>query len=531
MDSLNQVLQNRGRKQLYTDVPEVTVDNIVDILSKVTPYFQKNATDCQYLINFESGIQPLKRKKPKSYRPDIDFEIVDNVANEVVSFNLGFKWGYPMSLVQRGNQNDTEAISLLNEMYYQQGIHAKTQQLGRFTEVTGIGYTYVDINDDYEDGESLFTVNVLDPRTTFIVRSSYYVDRRPMLAVTFREDEIGNIHYTCFSKERRFEIINGYKIVNSIKSSERVEWKEDKYNGSKNPLGMIPIVEWFLSYDRQGCFERQIESMNNLNLLISDLANDVDQNTQSVWHTNDVDFPTDEVTDSDGNVSEVERKPQSGDWVQTYTSPDGKTPFIKPLTLDYDYEGILTNYMTQRALILQKCHVPQRNDNSGGSTGVAMDAASGWADAEAVAQAQQNILETCKLEEIRLVLKAIAINPKTPSNCPLLGLKTINIKPMIQRNKNYELAIKSTALATLINVGVYGKNAFETVNMFPDVNQVWDNSKELVEKHQNKIFGEEKEEKTEEVTYTSDNPIHQIENSPNIDGMSKETNDEPSGNG
>lgn len=40
-----------------------------------------------------------------------------------------------------------------------------------------------------------------------------------------------------------------------------------------------------------GCFEQQISEMDNLNLLISDFTNDVEQNTQAVWHTNDVDFP------------------------------------------------------------------------------------------------------------------------------------------------------------------------------------------------------------------------------------------------
>lgn len=58
-----------------------------------------------------------------------------------------------------------------------------------------------------------------------------------------------------------------------------------------------------------GCFERQISEMDNLNLLISDFTNDVEQNTQAVWHTNDVDFPVEQETtvDKDGTPHITEK--------------------------------------------------------------------------------------------------------------------------------------------------------------------------------------------------------------------------------
>lgn len=92
----------------------------------------------------------------------------------------------------------------------------------------------------------------------------------------------------------------------------------------KNPLGVVPIVEYFRSYDRMGVWERQISEMDNLNLMISDFSNDVDQNTQAIWHTNDVDFPVVEEKNEDGTVTESVRKPKSGEWMQTYTASDGK---------------------------------------------------------------------------------------------------------------------------------------------------------------------------------------------------------------
>lgn len=531
MNSLQTMLQNHlGRKELYTSEKAVTHENVLKVLQEVYPYFTQNAADCQYLIKFESGIQPLQRKEPKSYRSDIDFEVIDNVAAEVTAFNLGFKWGFPITLVQRGekpegNEEEIKAINLLNESYFAESIDAKSQELGRYAEVTGIGYTVVDINTEYEDGDSLFTVNVLDPRTTFVVRSTRYLDHRVVLAVTFREDRLGNLHFTCFTKERRFEILNGYEFypgTENKKGSERTIWREEERSGERNPLGMIPIVEWFLSYDRQGCFERQISALNNLNLLLSDLANDVDQNTQAIWHTNDVEFPQEIVTDADGNTTTHTVKPDGGEWLQTFSSQDGKTPFIKPLTLDYDYDGILSNYTMQRTLILQKCNVPQRNDNSGGSTGVAMDSATGWTAADTAANAQQRIMEACKMQEVKLALAAIRKNPNTPVDSPLLNLRAMDVKPFVQRNKNYELSVKTTALATMISSGVYGKHAIDTVNLFVDSNQVWTDSQELIEKHQEKLFGAEEIVEERNIVHQSDDPINQLNNSPFIDGQTEE---------
>ena len=94
---------------------------------------------------------------------------------------------------------------------------------------------------------------------------------------------------------------------------------------------MIPIIEWIRSYDNMGCFERQIPEMDALNLMVSDLANDVDQNTQAIWHGNDIDFPKVVVTDEEGNQVEVDKYPKTNEWIITETTQDGKTPFVKPI--------------------------------------------------------------------------------------------------------------------------------------------------------------------------------------------------------
>jgi SPP1 family phage portal protein len=518
-----------GRYELYTDEPVITYENIIPILQQVFPLHQMNANRINYLLEYEAGKQPLMRKK--TYRKDIDCKVCDNVAHEISKFHIGYKWSVPITIVQRGekdsgNSKEVEAITLLNEQYELQEIRKKTQRLARFVEICGIGYTFVDINSDYEDGDSYFNIEALDPRTTFVVKSSYYYDKRVMIGVTFRMDNKGNTYFTCFTKNSRFEILNLAKIQKN--KEVKKEWMHDDYaeSGAKNPLGINPIVEWTRNDDRMGCFERQISDLDNLNLLVSDFTNDIDQNTQAIWHCNDVDFPTEIKKDADGNNVEDVKKPKTNDWMQTFTTQDGKTPFVKPLAIDYDYSGMLQNIITRRAIILQNADVPSRGGSQGGNTGIALNISSGWESTEAIAAAQQNIMESCKMEEIKVVLKAIKNSSFVPSDSPLLDLMYKDCQPNIKRNKTYELATKTNSWATLVSHGMNGYHALKTVNLVDDVNQVWADSKEGVEKYQMSVYGNKADEidngqKPNSDRIQTDNS-DQISQSPILDGMKTE---------
>ena len=309
--------------------------------------------------------------------------------------------------------------------------------------------------------------------------------------------------------------IKNWIIINGNGEEEEM-WVHDLRSGEENPLHIQPITEYFRSYDRMGCFERQIDEMNNLNLLISDFSNDVDQNTQVVWWTNDCEFDTVQITNEDGSVTEEIKHPKSNEWMSTYTTRDGKIPKVQPLTVNYDYAGILKNIITQRALILQKCNVPQRNDDSGGSTGVAMSDATGWSAAETAACKEEMVISKSLRKELKVICAAIR-ESKCPQDSPLRELNASDLEPSIKRQKSYELSVKTTAIATLLGQGFSLEDTLDAVSLFPDSAQVIERSKEGVEKKQN--LSEEKEK----VVPQSDDPLYQIGNSPMIDGQSKET--------
>ena len=199
----------KGRNILLTSYKEINDENVINVVRDAMVLYRQNVDDCEYLLNYASGEQPLIRKQAKKVMTWIDCEAVDNVALEISDFWRGFGWGNPITLVQRGDIKDgemkAEAISELNYCYSATGNSRDLQEMANFIVKCGHCFTIVDINTAYEEGESYFTRDVVDPRWAFLVRSTAFTDRRAILGVTL--NVVNNDYYfTAYSKDRRYDI-------------------------------------------------------------------------------------------------------------------------------------------------------------------------------------------------------------------------------------------------------------------------------------------------------------------------------------
>ena len=455
----------------------------------------------------------------------IDCESIDNVALEISDFWRGFGWGNPITLVQRGDNKEiaskADGIAELNYCYSATGSSRDLQEMANFIVKCGHCFTIVDINTGYEEGESFFTRDVVDPRWAFLVRSTAFSDRRAILGVTLTV--VNNDYYfTAYSKDRRYDIKasrNKDIPTSTVKEesdyySKYFTWSQMEVFGEKNALGIIPITEWYWEPERTGVFENQINALDNLNLIASDISNGIEQNIQSIWWTNNVEFEKQIITDEEGNEIEVVKKPSNGDWVHTKTAREGVNPSIQPLVMDYHIKDMLDSFIHMRSLILQKCHVPQRSDTSGGSSGVAMDAASGWADAESVASSREEVVKGCQIDEVRVALKAIKESPAIDVNNPMLKLYPNDVQPAIRRPKNFDLATKANSITTLLSHGFALEDCISNVPLFADATQVVQRSGAGVKKYQETIF----------------NKTNNAEKAPNADRTMQDLSDQKSPN-
>lgn len=490
----------KGRKVLFTPYKEINAENVIKVVEDAMQGYRENADDCEFLLNYASGDQPLKRTSEKKVMDWIDCQVVDNVALEVSDFWRGFGWGNPITLVLRGDTDNAEqkadGIAKLNYCYAATGNARDLQTMANFIVKCGHCFSFVDMNTEYEEGDSYFTRDVIDPRWAFVVHSTAYTDKRVILGVTLTL--VDNDYYiTAYTKDRRYDILAAKRseIAKSVGTEEN--FLKMNYNfvsmehfDEKNALGIIPIIEWYWEPERIGVFENQINELDNINLMLSDISNGFEQNIQSLWWTNNVEFEKEVIKDDEGNETEIVKKPKNGEWVHTKTAREGSNPTIQPLVMDYHIKEMSQTYYEQRSLVLQKCHVPQRAETSGGSSGVAMDSASGWADAESIASSREEIVKGCQSDEIKVVLKAINESPVIDRDNPLLILHANDVQPAIRRPKNTDLATKTNAITTLLGHGFAIEDCISTVPLFADATQVIQRSGEGVRKYQETIFNQ-----------------------------------------
>lgn len=519
-------LELLGRTRIYTDVDEITVDNIFEVLNQAISIHNFNMYEILHLIQYEKGIQPLVRKK--TTREEINIEVSDNLANQIVEFKLGYNYGNPITYVQRGNKDisgsppdsDDNAISELNEMNDAEAAYAKDQETLRYVEICGIGYQMVDVKREY-DGASVFDLHVPHPMYTFIVYKND-IGETPMMGVTFRQLQNGDRYYTCYTKDTLFEVKNLGEIVNG---QWKGEWSFNSpyvgYAGEKNPLGLIPIVEFVRAYDRMGVFERQISDMDALNVEVSDFANATAQSCQEVWWGNDFEFPKDPNT---GKVV----KPETGGWLLTRTLANGKTPLIKAITSTFDYENVQKNIESKRNSILQKCYVPLQSDPGGGSTGSAMSLSSGWTAAENSAMREEQVIRRSKQKILELELAAVAVRSNWLDGSPLIDLKLSDVYIKFTRQKTYDLGTKTNSMVAMIKAGVNGRIAMQTVDLFSDVAQAWADSKDTIEAYQESLVVKKEDVNIDEKREIAD-LSDQTGNSPILDGMNMSNADQSGG--
>lgn len=132
-----------GRKVLYTDCAEITRANVCDVLNRVIYTHLRNRRDIDYLYNYYRGRQPVLNRT-KMVREDILNRVVENRANEIVSFKVGYLMGEPIQYVNRtGDESVSEAINTLNEYVFAEDKSAKDKELADWFTICGTAYLII----------------------------------------------------------------------------------------------------------------------------------------------------------------------------------------------------------------------------------------------------------------------------------------------------------------------------------------------------------------------------------------------------
>lgn len=440
-----------GREVIYTDFDEITPENVLKVLDRAMTVHARNRADIQYLYEYYKGKQPVLDRS-KEFRPEICNRIVENRANEIVSFKVGYLMGEPVQYVSRltDDSGATDAINLLNDFVFAEDKAAKDKELADWFTICGTAYRMILPDPKGEEDESPFEIYTLDPRNAFVVYHSG-LGNKPMMGVKYVTHEDGSVIFSIYTDKNYFEVLQPGAINQSNYTPKSITKNEGHIYGD------IPIIEYPTNSARLGAFEIVLPLLDALNNVSSNRLDGIEQFIQSLLILKGVDIESEEykALRENGGL----KVPLEGD------------AYYVTQELNQTQTQTLVDYMYQTILVI--CGMPNRNGGSSTSdTGSAVIMRDGWSDAEARAKDTELMF---KMSEKRFLRLAIRI----ANTLRDMELKLSAIEIRFTR-RNYEnIQAKAQVLTTLLaNDKIHPRLAFEHCGLFVDPDLAYTQSKE-----------------------------------------------------
>lgn len=436
-------MNSYGRSVIYTDCDEITQLNVVEVLQKAIPAYERNKAEIETLYDYYRGKQAI-RGRTKEVRPEINNKITENRANEIVSFKVGYLMGEPVQYINQGKDDVSEELNILNEYMFAEEKFAKDKNLAEWFTICGTAYRMVlpDPTDDVD--ESPFEIYTLDPRYCFMVYHSGLGNKRMMSCTVSAVDETRK-RYSIYTDRDYYEIIDD-KIVKN----------------EPHALGCVPVIEYPANSARLGAFEIVMSLLDAINNVASNRMDGVEQFIQALLVLKGMDISKDDVSE----LKEVGgiKIPADGDiryLVQELNQTQTQT------LVDNLYQSVLTI-----------CGMPNRNGGSSTSdTGTAVIMRDGWQAAEAAAKDTELMFKQAEKEFLKLTLRI--------TNCMRnLNLRLSSIDIHFTR-RNYEniQAKAQVLLQMLSSEKIHPRLAFEYCGMFIDPEAAYAASMEYAKKN------------------------------------------------
>lgn len=454
-------LRLHGRRMILTRHEEVTRENVLEVLSDALIIHQINAGEIRYLWGYYRGKQPIE-DRVKDVRPEINNKIVVNRAQEIVAFKSGYLMGEPIQYTARGEDLTTvgDQLNDLNNYMFAEEKAAQDKELADWFHICGTAYRMVLPAGVDDPDEAPFDVFTLDPWATFVI----YHDapgKKPVMGVTYTKTLDGRIRYSCYTKDRYYEILDCVEIVSD----------------QPHRLGGIPIIEYPLNMARMGAFEVVLSLLDAINTVASNRTDGLEQFVQALmlFHNTDISKEDFEQLRAEGALKYKDIDPQMKAEVSYLIS-----------TLDQSQTQTLADDLYQEVLTITG--MPNRNGGSSTSdTGKAVIYRDGFSAAETRAKDAELMFKQAEKRFLRIVLNICRI-----SRGMTLGLRNIEIQ---FTRRNYEAINEKANVLTMLlnNDKVHPRLAFEHSGLFVDPDLAYTQSKEYYDELQAEVTADERD--------------------------------------
>ena len=438
-----------GRRMILTSAESITASNVAKVVEQA--YNKQNESDIEYLYNYYKGKQP-SIYRVREVRDNLTSHIVENRANEIVTFKTGYLSGKPIKYIA-ANEGDqiSAAVAKLNDAMRIIGKHTKDKELVEWQMICGVGYRYV-VQEANGFGNVPFNLYTLDPRNTFVIRRNDY-SKRVIAGVNYVTDEEGNVTFTVYTEKNVFTFVKG-----------------SKPKTERNQFGLIPIIEYPANSARLGCFEIVLSMLDAINDFDCARTEAVEQFVQSllVLYNCQVD---------DGTTADTIR---AAGMILLKTVGDAKAD-IKVLAEQLDQSQNQTLKDDLYNSVLQIVGMPSQSaaGTSDSSNNGAIVLKNGWQGAETRAQDFEAEFELPEMEMLQVVsvICSVLRNGEYSFN-------PVDLEVKFTRRNYEDILSKSQTLTMMLgNDKIHPQKAYEASGLFPDVEEAYQMGMEWFKEH------------------------------------------------
>lgn len=442
-----------GRTQIFTNEDEINESNLISVLQKAMMKHNKNRSQIEYLYKYYKGRQPIL-DRTKEIRPEICNKIVENWANKIVSFKVGYLCNSPIQYVSGNGKNEensesiSQMIDLLNKNMDAIGKSTIDKDLFEWQMIAGTSFRMALPGED----DVPFDIDSLDPRYSFVIYKND-VKKKPLAGVTYvttTENQMQIKFYSVYTNNCYYEV------------------KDDKIVKTEpHILPEIPIIEYPANNARLGAFEVVLGLLDAINDLDSNRLDGVEQFIQSLMIIYNATL--------DGQTANDIREKGL---IELKSIGENRAD-VKILSeqLDQSQTQTLKEDLIQR--VREIVGLPSQNDGSTSDSlnnGAAL-LRGGWEDAETRAKESELMFKKSEQTFLKLIMYYCSSFENSGID---LDYKDIDIR---FTRRNYEnLQVKAQVLTTMLACDkIAPKLGFQACGLFVDAEEAYRESVKYIE--------------------------------------------------
>lgn len=452
-----------GRSQIFAVQNTINAKNVADVVRQAEITHKKNEDEIKYLYEYFKGKQPILCKT-KKFREEINYKVVENRANSIVAFKVGYMVGKPIKYISSVSDEETAMnISKLNQYMRAEGKLTKDRKLVEWQMICGTGYRIV--LPKKEKGGVPFEMYTLNPMNTFVIYRNDYTEK-PLAGVirtvTPNTNET-NYEYTVYTEDRI------YHFGDSLKFREE-----------SNPLGVIPIIEYPANTARLGAFETVLPILDAVNELSSNRLDAIAQFVESLLVFYNCDF--------EEGVTAENFKEAGMILMKSVGEQNSDVKFLTETLNQTDNETLKKSLLKA---INEIVGVPEQSSTSSGDNNGAVVLKNGWQGAQTRAEDFEAMFEEPERTMLNVVSRICSV-----ANDVEFDSSEIEVK-FTRQNDYADLLSRSQTLTTMLSSPyINPRSAYEVCGLFTDVEEAYRLGMDWFEEQ--KANAEETEDVTEE---------------------------------